>query len=181
MTEKLDPKELKVLSDILALVLEDQAGQSAAALEALRTRARRNGMTGGALKNLFTAIAPNPPKRAPASPRPRASRASAGATADVQQERLRVRELTESITRLDMELRTARASNAALKAELFLTQQARAETQSQLSAIKSSAQTRLGVVGLAFLVGCIAGVAGGELFHTLRPPPVHTSNAIYLH
>lgn len=48
-----DPKELKILSDILALVLEDQPGQSATALEAIKNRARRNNMTGGALKTCF--------------------------------------------------------------------------------------------------------------------------------
>ncbi|NHN83568.1 hypothetical protein GOB93_02795 [Acetobacter musti] len=178
MSETFDPKELKVLSDILALVLEDQPGQSATALEAIRSRARRNNITGGALKNLFTAIAPNPPKRAASSTRSRASKTASG---DVQQERARVRELTESVTRLDMELRTARANNAQLKAELFLTQQARAETQSQLVAVQSTSHTRFGLVGLAVIVGCIAGVAGTELFHSLRPAPVHTPNAVYLH
>ncbi|GBR01230.1 hypothetical protein [Acetobacter oeni] len=179
MSETFDPKELKVLSDILALVLEDQPGQSATALETIRSRARRNGMTGGALKNLFIAIAPDPPKRAASSTRSRSTKSSA--SADVQQERMRVRELTESVTKLDLELRSARANNAQLKTELFLTQQARAETQSQLSAVQATSHTRFGLVGLAVLVGCVAGVAGTELFHSLRPAPHHTPNSVYLH
>ena len=182
MSDSLDPKELKVLSDILALVLEDQAGQSEAALSALRSRAQRNKITGGALKNLFTAIAPNPPKRtSTASPRPRATTRSAAAAGDVQLERQRVRELSENLNKLDMELRNVRASNASLKAELFLTQQARAETQSLLVAAQSATHTRFGLIGVVLLVGCIAGVAGGELFHSLRPVPHHVPNAVYLH
>ncbi|WP_279379564.1 hypothetical protein [Asaia prunellae] len=41
MSGSFDPKELKVLSDILALVLEEQEGQSVAALNALRSRAKK--------------------------------------------------------------------------------------------------------------------------------------------
>ncbi len=49
----IDAAELRLLSNIIALVLDEQAGQSAAALEALRRRAAGNRVTGGALKNLF--------------------------------------------------------------------------------------------------------------------------------
>lgn len=56
MSSPIDPKELKTLSDILALVLEEQSGESAAALEALRRRARHDHVTGGALKNLFREV-----------------------------------------------------------------------------------------------------------------------------
>ncbi|GBQ21385.1 hypothetical protein AA0472_0433 [Acetobacter estunensis NRIC 0472] len=179
MSDTLDPKELKILSDILALVLEDQPGQSETALTALRARAQRNKVTGGALKNLFTAIAPNPPKSRASSSSTR-SRTSRASSADVQQERQRVRELTEGMTRLDLELRNVRAANAALKAELFLTQQARAETQSNLIAAQAASTPRYSLIGLAFVVGCIAGVAGTELFHSLLPAPPAPSNAHYL-
>lgn len=56
----LDPREVKVLADILALVLEDQPGSSAVALETLRRKAQQNRVTGGALKNLFQSIAAKP-------------------------------------------------------------------------------------------------------------------------
>jgi hypothetical protein len=75
MTE-IDPKELKILSDILALVLEDNPGQSDTALQALRNRARKNSTTGGALKNLFQTIAVNPSK-AKSTTRQTGTRASA--------------------------------------------------------------------------------------------------------
>ena len=53
MSDRPDPKEIKLLADILALVLEDQAGQSSSALDAIRRRAAANRVTGGAIKNLF--------------------------------------------------------------------------------------------------------------------------------
>jgi hypothetical protein len=58
--ETLDPHEVKVLADILALVLEDQSPASAVALETVRRKARQHRVTGGALKNLFQAIATSP-------------------------------------------------------------------------------------------------------------------------
>ena len=179
MSDTFDSKELKILSDILALVLEDQPGQSETALAAIRSRAQRNQVTGGALKNLFTAIAPNPPKRA--SGTTSRARTSKTASADIQLERQRVRDLSENLNKLDMELRSVRAANASLKAELYLTQQARAETQSRLMAAQAAPHTRFGLIGVVFLIGCIAGVAGDELFHSLKPQPHHAPNALYLH
>lgn len=49
----IDAAELRLLSHIIALVLDEQPGQSAAALEALRRRAAASRTTAGALKNLF--------------------------------------------------------------------------------------------------------------------------------
>ncbi len=66
MAEALEPKDVKLLADILALVLEDQPGASAAALATLRRRAREQGTSGGAIKNLFLRLA-NPPDAAAAS------------------------------------------------------------------------------------------------------------------
>src|SRR4030081_1671898 len=57
---ELEPHEVKVLADILALVLEDQPGSSTAALETIRRKARQSRVTGGALKNLFQSIAAQP-------------------------------------------------------------------------------------------------------------------------
>ncbi len=181
MSSGFDQKELKVLSDILALVLEEQPGQSEAALQALRNRARKNAMTGGALKNLFTAIAPNPPERnsgaaaKPRAPRSTSTAKTAAANAETQKARLQVRELTESINRLDKELRTVRALNSDLRAELFATQQARAETQTQLLSERSGLKIRNLIIILCLTVGIVLGIAGTELFHTLfattAPPP----------
>lgn len=48
-----DARETKILSDILALALDEQPGVSAAALDAIKQRARADGVTGGALKQIF--------------------------------------------------------------------------------------------------------------------------------
>ena len=57
MTEPpIDTAELRLLSNIIALVLDEQPGQAAAALEALRRRAAAGRVTGGALKNVFERI-----------------------------------------------------------------------------------------------------------------------------
>lgn len=62
MTEgSIDAAELKLLSNILALVLDEQPGASVAALETLRRRAAANRVTGGALKNLFDRLATERP------------------------------------------------------------------------------------------------------------------------
>ncbi len=66
MADPLEPKDVKLLADILALVLEDQPGASAAALATLRRRAREQGVSGGAIKNLFLRLA-NPSDAATAS------------------------------------------------------------------------------------------------------------------
>ncbi|MFW7269362.1 hypothetical protein ACMAUO_15525 [Gluconacetobacter sp. Hr-1-5] len=172
MSDKLDPKELKILADILALVLEDHPGQSANALDAIRNRARRNSMTGGALKNLFTALAPNPPSRPP--PRPRASRAASGAAAEeMQAARTRILQLTESVNRLDLDLRSARARNEELRSQLYLTQQARAETQAALSVMRARpTPRRRSVVALAFAVGALVGAIGMGMVRAMDVPAV---------
>ena len=45
--ETLDPHEVKVLADILALVLEDQGPEATVALETVRRKARQHRVTGG--------------------------------------------------------------------------------------------------------------------------------------
>ena len=163
----IDPKELKTLSDILALVLEDQPGQSASALEALRVRARRSGITGGALKNLFVSIAndPPPPLRSgartasrpeTAGPAPRA-RGGKAATAEVQAAHVRIAQLAADVRSLDLQLRSAQASNESLRAELDATRQARADAQSSLHRFE---HVRSGQRMRAALLG---GMAGGAI------------------
>ncbi len=55
-----DPREAKIFADILALVLQDEPGPSAVALDTLRRKAQQNRVTGGALKNLFQSITGKP-------------------------------------------------------------------------------------------------------------------------
>ncbi|AQS88848.1 hypothetical protein AA101099_2187 [Neoasaia chiangmaiensis NBRC 101099] len=177
MSEKLDPKELKILSDILALVLEDQPGQASNALEAIRNRARRNAMTGGALKNLFVAIAPNPPPR---KPRARSTAGTANNTGDSAASRQRIMSLTEDLRRLDLDLRTSRARVEALRAELHQTQAARAEAQSQLYAARRIKRpVQMPMIFLACIVGALLGIAATQLVHSVIDVP-RPDNSIYL-
>ncbi|PYD60859.1 hypothetical protein CFR73_05815 [Novacetimonas maltaceti] len=183
MSDSLDPKELKILSDILALVLEDNPGQSENALSAIRARARKNQMTGGALKNLFAAIAPNPPPRPAAKPRaPRGGRTSAAAQREIKDSHARISEMADSIRRLDDELRNSRRINDKLQDELRLTQQARAETQTTLAQIQARlaatparATPRRTTLMLALAIGTLAGIAVTELFHALDSSPAQAS------
>jgi hypothetical protein len=157
----IDPKELKTLSDILALVLEDQAGQSSSALEALRARARRNGITGGALKNLFVAIANDPPAKARAAAvkdgtAPRAPRGKSAA-AEVQAAHVRIAQLAADVRNLDLQLRTANASAATLQAELDATRQAYAHAQSVVRRMEKAGSDQRGKMAL------VGGMAGGGI------------------
>ncbi len=181
MREQIDPKELKTLSDILALVLEDQPGEAASALEAVRARARRNGITGGALKNLFVALAPNPPPAAapkPAAAKPRAPRAGAGAATEIQAARARISQLSADVNKLDLDLRGATARIEALRSELHLTRQARAEAQQALMATQHLAPKRVMLL-LTALCGLLIGIAGTSAIMTLVRAPAAIS-ATYL-
>jgi hypothetical protein len=63
MKDGLDAREVKVLGDLLALVLEDQPGSAETALAAIRRRAQQEGVSGGAIKNLFLRLASRRAKR----------------------------------------------------------------------------------------------------------------------
>lgn len=172
---ELDPKEVKLLSDILALVLEEQQGQAVAALETLRRRAQRNSTTGGALKNLFQVISADP-SRAQPTDRRRSSTTRARAEKQEMPDsyRTQLREMADSINRLDRDLRSITAQNESLKAQLYLTQQSRAELQTHLAAMQLSTarNPKPLMIVAALMAGLLAGVAGTEVFHTLRPSPL---------
>ncbi|RUT27107.1 hypothetical protein C0V97_02515 [Asaia sp. W19] len=175
MSGSFDPKELKVLSDILALVLEEQEGQSAAALNALRSRARKSGMTGGALKNLFVAIAPNPPQRA--KPKPRAPKAETGAEALAARQQIVT--LTNNLRQMDLELRNSRARLESVRSELFQTQQSRAEMQSRLMTREARKPYFSVLIWCGFAAGVLIGIAGTQFIHSVIDIP-HIDKSIYL-
>ncbi len=178
---QIDPKELKTLSDILALVLEDQPGQSANALEAIRARARRNAITGGALKNLFVAIAPNPPAPNPSASRPAAARARTARTGapELQAARTRISQLTADLNKLDLDLRGATARNEALRSELHLTRQARAEAQQALLRVSADSRPKRILMTLCLICGVLLGIAGTSVINAVSPSP-HPDNSRYL-
>lgn len=176
MNEKLDPKELKILADILALVLEDESGQSANALEAIKKRAKKNTVTGGALKNLFYSVANNPPKKESSSSR---SRKSNNSSEDLIKARSQIAILTQDINRLDMLVRNLRMQNESLRSELLLTQQSRAEMQSLLYTTQANAPFRKILVILSFFCGLFIGIASTVTIHSFSSPSP-PNNTIYL-
>ena len=163
--EPIDPKEIKILSDILALVLEENPGQSSTALETLRRRAKRHQMTGGALKNLFQTLATNPSKAQEASrshsrgKNTRSTRAKQQADSAAETHRVQLQEMRDNISRLDYQLKTITAQNASLKHELDLTRQSRAELQTRIaeSELSLSRKKQFGMIK-AFLIGCVTGI-----------------------
>lgn len=68
MADHAQDKGIETLSNILALVLGDRPGEAAAALEAVRRKARRDGVTGGTLKQLMRQVARQERDRPAAAP-----------------------------------------------------------------------------------------------------------------
>jgi TonB family protein len=52
-TDTIDPRAVKIMSDILALTIDDQDGVALSALSRIRRRARESAVTGGGLKEAF--------------------------------------------------------------------------------------------------------------------------------
>ncbi|QNT79618.1 hypothetical protein [Entomobacter blattae] len=180
MTEKsnkIDPKELKILSDILALVLEEQSGQSLNALEAIKNRARKNKVTGGALKNLFVALAPNPPKPPPRKPRNTAS--TAKSTDSSPSSRAQIAKLTDSLNRMDIELRTTKARNDAMKMRLFQIENAYIQLQETTTKIYGKRSLRAPLILAIFFCGLIIGIGGMVVYHAI-PSGTPSENKYYL-
>jgi hypothetical protein len=137
----IDQKEAKALADILALVVDENANVAEAALAKLRQRAKRDKVTGGALKNIFNAVAggqglpPRPPPR-----RPAARTATGNAERDLDSAREMIGELTVKTMQLAHELSAARAHAAELTANMVAVRSAQAEA---LLALKRQGNNRL--------------------------------------
>ncbi len=177
MTEKIDKKELKILSDILALVLENEPGQSINAIEAIKKRARKNMVTGGALKNIFNSIAENPPK--PEIKTSSRNRKNTDTIPDLLKARSQINALTQDINHLDSIIRSLRMQNESLRSELNLTQQSRAEIQSLLYTNQAKEPFKKILLIIFFFFGLFLGIASTAIIHsfTSSPPP---NNSIYL-
>jgi hypothetical protein len=52
-TDTIDPRAVKIMSDILALTIDEQDGVALSALSRIRRRARESAVTGGGLKETF--------------------------------------------------------------------------------------------------------------------------------
>lgn len=143
-----DPREAKILADILALVLDEQPGSAANALEALRNRAARDGVTGGALKNVFAALA-----------------AQSG-----HAER-RERELNARLARAEEELRRDRQAIRALQAALARHQHESRMLMGEIAAQRAQRPWRTVALSFGIGAGLLLGVAATQLYHSLMDPP----------
>ncbi|MCX2559905.1 hypothetical protein OQ252_00625 [Acetobacter farinalis] len=178
----MDPKEIKILSDILALALEDQEGQSSSALEAIKARARRDGVTGGALKNLFQALAPQS-ERLNAARMARDDAQSRELENTVHTLRVQLHDRGEALNRMEHNLRIVRGNNESLRSQLYLAQTAHEEARSMLTMkMMDSNYPRLMIIFVAVVAGLLTGIAGTQLFHLFYATfhPV-TDNARYLY
>lgn len=172
--DELDPREVKVLADILALVLEDQPGSSAVALETIQRKARQSRVTGGALKNLFQSIAAQPSEKGG-----RTASRSVPETPDAMQasiERLRATNRT-----LEKALAAANSDAARVQADLAHVQMKLVEAQQHnrgLAQRWQSGRRQAGFVGAA-IAACVLSVGGviveRLLIHSPEPAVVAQS------
>jgi hypothetical protein len=143
MSDQAEAKELKLLADILALVLEDQPGQSSTALDAIRRRANSSRVTGGALKNLFM----------------RLSAGELQTPAELSADRLH-----GSVEGLQRDLAAARMEIAGLKSERYQLQRVLGELVAEQQEAVEQRQSRTRVImacgGIAAIVVLVVvGVA----------------------
>jgi hypothetical protein len=164
MQDQPDSKEIKLLSDILALVLEEQVGQSASALEAIRRRAQADRVTGGALKNLFVRI------HAESATREGEIAAELGPKdVDVAAERDALRGTN---LQLRKDLAALRHDMAALQARQATAERRVLVAEQQM---RDAATARRGAVRISFFAGAMAAAAivGGAFTAVLvlqKPP-----------
>jgi TonB family protein len=144
MNEKLDPKEAKILADILALTLDEQPGASMTALQKIQQRARQDGITGGALKNIFTRVASDMPRGG--------SGESAGSAFNSTQLRSTIAAQGASISLLEQRV-------ALLQARLSQAEASRRQERSDMAGVARRLAIKTALVGLLIGVGLTALVA----------------------
>jgi TonB family protein len=157
MSESLGPKETKILADILALTLDEQPGQALAALQQLQQRARRDGVTGGALKNMFSRIASELPRA------PQASQTGVNwfSTAE-QRARIAAQEASISVLQQRFDMLQARFNQ---ETELFEQQ------REEMAAAIRRATIKAALAGL-LIGGALVALAGVLL---PKVPPIFTN------
>lgn len=146
-----DERETKILADILALILEEQPGEAHAALDALRTRAIRSDVTGGALKNLFSHLITEPRSTGPSAME---------------------RQLLQRLRRAENELKQRQARASTLNAFPTRLQQDNEDLVLKRSSQRDFTHWRRTSLALCLLTGLLLGIAGSQLVHSLtdRPP-----------
>jgi len=159
MTRAPDPREIKILSDILALVLDEQPGHAATALERVRQMARRDGVTGGALKNLFTTRI----------------RTISGNNETEREKRLR-----EQISRLERRLGQSESDTRTAQARLGRCQTDLGLIQLELATLRMQRPWRYIAIIFAAAAGLLVGIAGTQFYHSLSVTRAPIDRASYL-
>lgn len=136
-----DQKDIRLLADILALVLDEEQGQASAALETLRQRARKRKVSGGTLKNLFRSLA--------------------------EHEQSAQAVLARSTTLPD----SLADRHRRLQSEYALLQEENAQLSQYASFHTAQAPLRRAAIVIALVAGLLGGIAGTQLVHTLTAPP----------
>ncbi|MXV35010.1 MULTISPECIES: hypothetical protein [unclassified Saccharibacter] len=138
-----DQKDIRLLADILALVLDEEQGQANAALETLRQRARKRKISGGTLKNLFRSLA--------------------------EHEQSAQAVLARSTTTTVPDSLADR--HRRLQSEYALLQEENAQLSQYASFHTAQAPLRRAAIVIALVAGLLGGIAGTQLVHTLTAPP----------
>jgi len=180
MPDTTEAHEVKLLSDILALVLAEEAGQADAALQALRRRARQSRISGGAIKDVFLRVSRD------ARPDP------ADLPEDVRDwatARLLIADLRRNLRSQGRDLAAERDNARALEASLYETR--RRFTEVQEENVRALASRRIwagsafafGALGVALVALALptlhrarpAAPPGAHATAAASPPPVQTA------
>ncbi|MQR97945.1 hypothetical protein [Gluconobacter aidae] len=154
-----DPREIKILSDILALVLDEQPGHAATALERIRQMARRDGVTGGALKNLF---------------------ATRIGTLSGKDETDREKRLREHISGLERRLGQSESDTRTAQMRLGRCQTDLGLIQLELATLRMQRPWRYIAIVFAAGAGLLVGIAGTQFYHSLSVTRAPIDRASYL-
>lgn len=148
---RFDPKDIKILSDILALVLAEPSGSAQNALEALRLRAKRNNLSGGALKNLFASLAADTGRQNAAD---------------------REKQFCQRISELERELRQAQGHLRSAQGALSHTQMESRALMMEIATQRSQRGWRYITIAFGISAGLLLGIATSQFYHSLtdRPP-----------
>ncbi|MBS1065411.1 hypothetical protein [Gluconobacter kondonii] len=158
-SKDIDPREIKILSDILALVLDEQPGHAATALERIRQMARRDVVTGGALKNLFiTRIGTVSPQNV---------------IAREKGLRDRVRDLEHRLSQSESDTRTAQSRLGRCQMDMGL-------LQVEVATFRLQKPWRYAALAFATGAGLLVGIAGTQFYHSLTTTRAVIDRATYL-
>ncbi|QDH16414.1 hypothetical protein [Swingsia samuiensis] len=146
MANSFDPKELKILSDILALVIEEPKESASNILDTLRLRAKRNSITGGTLKNIFIQLANDQTRQ------------------DFKRQNA---QLISRIHKLERELESSKNTLRSFQSAFHQSQQKNSSLQNDLLAQRVQRSWRYVTIIIGFAAGLLIGVASTEFYHTL--------------